>query len=405
MTALTQVILSDLVSPRERGRYMGFLGAVMAVGTVAGPLLGGVITDGIGWRWCFYVGVPIAVAAIITLQRTLHLPPRARRNAHIDVPGVLLISSGVSLLLIWVSFAGTRFDWLSWQTAAMVLGAIALLTIAVRVERTAREPLIPLHLFSSRTVVLAVIASVAVGVAMFGTSTFLSQYMQLARGKSPTESGLLTIPMVLGVMVSSTIIGQVISRTGRYKRFMLVGTALMTVGLVLMGQLDETTSLVELGVFMALVGLGIGMVMQNLVLVVQNSVAFSEMGAGSALIAFFRSLGGASGVSALGAVLASKASASITSGLAAIGVHAAIGSSSAALPDVSTLPGPVRAIVEHGYGTAVGEIFLVAAPMGVIAFAAIALLKEVPLGTVSGVEAAAREGDVAPDAEREPALA
>jgi EmrB/QacA subfamily drug resistance transporter len=410
MTALTQVILSDLVSPRERGRYMGLLGAVMAVGTVAGPLLGGVITDGIGWRWCFYVGVPIAVAAIVVLQRTLELPRRARRDAHIDIPGAVLISAGVSLILIWVSFAGTRFDWASWQTAAMVLGAIALLVAAVAVERRSREPLIPLDLFSSRTVVLAVIASIAVGVAMFGTSTFLSQYMQLARGKSPTESGLLTIPMVLGVMVSSTVVGQIISRTGRYKRFMLAGTAMMTVGLALMGTLDETTSLVELGVFMALVGLGIGMVMQNLVLVVQNSVPFSEMGAGSALVAFFRSLGGASGVSALGAVLSAKASATISAGLAAIGVHAAIGGSSSALPDVAALPAPVRAAVEHGYGTAVGEIFLVAAPMGIIAFVAILLLKEVPLGTVSGVEAAAaaepepEEHVLTPEREREPAL-
>jgi MFS family permease len=239
---------------------------------------------------------------------------------------------------------------------------------------------------------------------MFGTSTFLSQYMQLARGKTPTESGLLTIPMVLGVMVSSTVIGQIISRTGRYKRFMLAGTALMTVGLALMGTLDETTSLIELGVFMALVGLGIGMVMQNLVLVVQNSVPFSEMGAGSALIAFFRSLGGATGVSALGAVLSSKASATISAGLAGLGVHTSVGSSSAALPNLATLPAPVRAVVEHGYGTAVGEIFLVAAPMGIIAFVAILLLKEVPLGTVSGVEAASREGDVPlePAAEREP---
>jgi MFS family permease len=235
--------------------------------------------------------------------------------------------------------------------------------------------------------------------------------MQLARGKSPTESGLLTIPLVVGVMVSSTVAGQIISRTGRYKRFMLVGTALMTVGLALMGQLDEHTSLLELGAFMALVGLGIGMVMQNLVLVVQNSVPFSEMGSGSALIAFFRSLGGAAGVSALGAVLSAKASATIAAGLAAIGVHAAVGSSSSALPDISALPGPVRAVVEHGYGTAVGEIFLAAAPMGVIAFIAIALLKEVPLGTVSGIEAAAQDGDVPlpelePEAEpeREPAL-
>jgi EmrB/QacA subfamily drug resistance transporter len=404
-TALTQVILSDLVSPRDRGRYMGYLGAVMAVGTVAGPLIGGLLTDSsLGWRSCFYVGVPLAGAAIVLLQKTLHLP-RRRRQVRIDYPGALLMSAGVSLLLIWISFAGHQFDWASWQTAAMVLGGVVLLAAAVLVERRAPEPLIPLHLFRNRTIVLAVIASVAVGVAMFGTSVFLSQYMQIARGMSPTESGLLQIPMMVGVMFSSIVIGRLIARTGRYKRWMMLGTLLLTAGLGLMGTLDETTSLVELGIFMLAVGAGIGMVMQNLVLVVQNSVGFSEMGAGSALIAFFRSLAGAAGVAALGAVLSSHVTSSIASGLARLGIDGgAMASGGGKLPDPSKLPGPVRAVVEHGYGTGVGEIFLVAAPLGLIAFAAIALIREVPLGTLSGVEAARR------DAERgggagEPALA
>src|SRR4051794_39151045 len=399
MTALTQVVLSDLVSPRERGRYMGYLGAVMAVGMVAGPLLGGLITDGLGWRWCFYVGVPFAVAALVTLQRTLHLP-RRRRDARIDWPGVVLISGGVSTLLIWVSFAGTQFDWLSWQTAVMVTGSVALLVAAVWWEQRAKEPLIPLDLFDHRTVVLAVIASVAVGVAMFGTSVFLSQYMQIARGKSPTESGLLTIPMVLGIMFSSTVVGRIISATGRYKRWMVLGSVLLTGGLAAMGTLDETTSLVELSVFMVLIGAGMGMVMQNLVLVVQNSVPFSQMGSGSALIAFFRSLGGAAGVSVLGAVLAARASSTITDGLAALGVKTAGLGSGGTLPDVNALPGPVRAVVEHGYGVAIGEIFLVAAPLGLIALVAILLIREVPLGTVSGVEAAL--ADTAAGEAREP---
>jgi EmrB/QacA subfamily drug resistance transporter len=397
MTALTQVVLSDLVSPRERGRYMGYLGAVMAVGMVAGPLLGGIITDGFGWRWCFYVGVPFAVAAIIVLQRTLHLP-RRRREARIDYAGAVLISAGVSSLLIWISFAGNNFDWLSWQTAAMLAVSVLALVAAVWVEKRSAEPLIPLELFEKRTVVLAVIASVAVGVAMFGTSVFLSQYMQIARAKSPTESGLLTIPMVVGIMLSSTIVGRIISRTGVYKRWMVLGSVLLTVGLALMGTLDEKTSLVELGVFMALVGIGLGMVMQNLVLVVQNSVAFSEMGSGSALIAFFRSLGGAVGVSVLGAVLGHK----VTSTLGAMA-----SGGDGTLPDVHTLPAPVRALVEHAYGAGVGEIFMLAVPLGVVALVAIALIKEVPLGTTSGVEAALADESRQPagDRELEPAAA
>jgi EmrB/QacA subfamily drug resistance transporter len=378
LTALVQVILSDLVSPRERGRYAGYLGAVFGLGTVAGPLVGGVVTDSIGWRWCFYIGVPFAIAAFVVLQRTLHLP-RRRREVRLDYAGAALIAGGASALLVWVSLAGQEYDWVSWQSAALVGGGLALIAAAIAVERRVREPLVPLQLFSHRTVVLAVVASVAVGIAMFGTSVFLSQYMQIARGKSPTESGLLTIPMMVGLFTASAVIGRRVSRTGRYKQ------AMLTVGLALMGTLDETTSLVELGAFMVLVGAGLGMLMQNLVLVVQNAVAHTEMGAGSSLIAFFRSLGGALGVSVLGAVLAAKASSSIAGGLAAAGIKAPAGDK---VPAVSELSPAVARVVEHAYGSGIAEIFLVAAPLGLVAMVAVALLHEEPLGTKSGIDIA-----------------
>ncbi|MGZ6640814.1 MAG: MDR family MFS transporter [Solirubrobacteraceae bacterium] len=389
LTALVQVILSDLVSPRERGRYSGYLGAVFGVGTVAGPLLGGVITDSVGWRWCFYVGVPFAVAAFVVLQRRLNLP-RRRREVHMDYPGIVLIAGGVSSLLIWVSLAGQSYAWVSWQSAVLVGLGVGLCAGAVAVERRARQPLVPLALFEQRTVVLAVIASVAVGIAMFGTTVFLSQYMQIARGKSPTESGLLTIPMVVGLFLASTLVGRKVTRTGRYKRAMMLGAGLLTVGLGLMGTLDETTSLAELAAFMLLVGAGLGMLMQILVLVVQNAVAQRDIGAGSSLVAFFRSLGGAIGVSVLGAILASKASSSIASGLAALGVRPA-GAGGGKVPDVGSLPAPVAHVVEHAYGVGVGEIFLAAAPLGLVAFVAIALMREVPLGSKSGIELAREE--------------
>jgi MFS family permease len=209
--------------------------------------------------------------------------------------------------------------------------------------------------------------------------------MQVARGKSPTESGLLTIPMVVGLFTASTLIGREVTRTGRYKRFMLTGTGLLTLGLVLMGTLDETTSLVELGAFMVLVGAGVGMLLQNLVLVVQNAVAQREIGTASSLIAFFRSLGGAVGVSVLGALLASKASSGIANGLAAAGLGALPGGDHR-VPAVSELPAPVAHIVEHAYGTGIAEIFLLAAPLGLVAMAAVALMHEAPLGTKSGIE-------------------
>jgi EmrB/QacA subfamily drug resistance transporter len=389
LTALVQIILSDLVSPRERGRYSGYLGAVFGVGTVAGPLLGGVITDAAGWRWCFYVGVPFAVAAFVVLQRTLHLP-RRRREVSIDYAGALLIGGGVSSLLIWVSLAGQQFDWASGQTAALVALGIGLSAAAIAVERRVREPLVPLRLFADRTVVLAVVASVAVGIAMFGTTVFLSQYMQIARGASPTEAGLLTIPMVAGLFLASTIVGRIISRTGRYRRYMLAGTLLITAGLGLVGTMDERTSLVEISAFMLVLGAGLGMVMQNLVLVVQNAVPLHDLGAGSSLIAFFRSLGGAIGVSMLGALLAHHARTSIVEGLTAQGIDPSRlgGGGASSVPDVGSLPAPVAHVIEHAYGTGIAETFLVAAPLGLVAFAALLLLHEKPLGVRSGIELA-----------------
>jgi EmrB/QacA subfamily drug resistance transporter len=391
LTALVQIILSDLVSPRERGRYSGYLGAVFGVGTVAGPLLGGVITDALSWRWCFYVGVPFAVAAFVVLQRTLKLP-RRRREVSIDYLGATLIAAGVSSLLIWVSLAGQEYDWVSWQSGVLVGLGVVLCAAAVAVERRVREPLVPLRLFGNRTVVLAVVASIAVGIAMFGTTVFLSQYMQIARGKSPTEAGLLSIPMVIGLFVSSTTVGRIISRTGRYRRFMLAGTLLLTAGLGLVGTMDERTSLVEIAVFMFVVGVGLGMVMQNLVLVVQNAVAQSDIGAGSSLIAFFRSLGGAIGVSVLGALLAHHARTSIVDGLAAQGIDPSQFGGASRVPDVSTLPGPVAQVIEHAYGTGIAEMFLVAAPLGLVAFVALLFMRETPLGSKSGIELAQEGG-------------
>jgi MFS family permease len=281
---------------------------------------------------------------------------------HLDYAGAALIAGGVSSLLIWVSLAGHQFDWLGWQTPVFVALGLSLLIGAFFAERHARQPIIPLHLFRERSVVLAVLASVAVGVALFGTTVFLTQYMQLARGKSPTESGLLTIPMVLGLFVASTLGGRFVTRTGRYKRLMLTGAFSLTAGLALMGTMDETTSLVELAVFMLAVGAGLGMLMQNLVLVVQNSVGRDEVGAASALVAFTRTLGGAIGVSVLGAVLSAK---------------------------VGT--GTVTAGHAHAYGTGIAEIFAIAAPLGLIVILALALMHENPLGRRSGIEIAQQE--------------
>ncbi|AEI13146.1 MFS transporter [Cellulomonas gilvus] len=387
LTALGTVLIADIISPRERGRYMGLMGAVMGVSMVGGPLLGGVLTDSsLGWRANFFVGLPFAIAAIVVLQRTLHLPPLRRRVVRIDYLGAGLISVGIALLLLWITFAGDSFAWISWQTAAMVGGSVLTLALAVWAEHRAAEPIIPLHLFRNRTLVLAVVASVAVGIAMFGTSVFLGQYMQLARGKTPTESGLMTIPMILGMLVASTLSGQVITRTGRYKRFMLVGASLLTVGLGLMGTIHYDTSFLLVSVYMVVLGAGVGMLMQNLVLAAQNTLHVSEVGSGTATVAFFRTLGGAIGVSALGAILSSRSTDMIGKGLAAIGIDPAAMGSGGTLPDLATLPEPVRVVVERAFGDSIADLFLVATPVALISLVAVLFLKEIPLGHRSGVE-------------------
>jgi len=384
LMALAMVLISDIISPRERGKYMGLMGAIMAVSQIGGPLLGGVLTDTVSWRLNFFVGLPFAIAAIVVLQRTLHLPPVPRRIVKIDYWGALLISAGVSTLLLWVTFAGNNFEWVSWQSAVMVVGSVLALVAAVLVEKSAVEPIIPLHLFKNRTFVLAVLASVAVGVAMFGTAVFLSQYMQVARGKTATESGLLTIPMIIGTFIASTLIGQLITRTGRYKSFMVAGGVFLVASLFALSTIDYHTSFVLISVYLFFLGASMGMLMQNLVLAVQNTLDVSEMGAGTSTVAFFRTLGGAIGVSVLGAVLASKVTTSIQDGLAKMGVPT--DATGGTVPDVSTLPAPMRDLVERSYGDGIADIFLVAVPLAVIGLVCVLFLKEVPLGTKSGLD-------------------
>lgn len=274
LSALAQIVMAAMISPRERGRYSGYLGAVFAVATVGGPLLGGVITDTewLGWRWCFYVGVPFAIIALIVLQRTLHLPV-VRRDVKVDWLGAFLISGAVSLLLIWVTQAGDSYEWISWQTWAMTGGALVLGLLFLLVESRASDPIIPLRLFRNKTISLASAASLFVGIAMFSGTVFFSQFFQLARGESPTMSGILTIPMIAGLFVSSTLSGQVITKTGKWKAWLVSGGVLLTAGLGLLGTLRYDTPYWHIAIYMAVTGLGLGMMMQNLVLATQNQVA------------------------------------------------------------------------------------------------------------------------------------
>ncbi|MFG6491080.1 MDR family MFS transporter [Microbacterium sp. P03] len=406
LAALSQVIMADIISPRERGRYMGLFGAVMAVATIGGPLLGGVITDSLGWRWNFFVALPFAVLALIILQKTLHTVPRTRSKTSIDYLGIVLLSAAVSSLLIWVSLAGDSFEWWSMQTVLMVGGAILGLVLFVIVELRSKEPLIPLTMFRNPTFTLSVIASIATGIAMFGASVFLSQYMQLARGATPTEAGLMTIPMIGGLLIASIGVGAMITRFGKWKPFLVVGGVFLIAGSFLLSTIHYDTNFALVSLYMFLLGAGVGMTMQNLVLIVQNTTEPTQIGVASSGVTFFRSLGGTIGVSVMGAALASQVTSLVAERKDELGAAiAALGEKGAAIaqqlqagtvPQVSTMPEAVRVIFEDIYAQGISHSFLIAVPFAIISLIAIVFLPNKPLTTMTTSERmAAGEADLA----------
>ena len=398
LTSLVFVAVALIISPRERGKYMGIVGGVMAVATIGGPLLGGIITDAFGWRANFFIGVPIAVAAIIIIQRTLHLP-RANRKVRIDFVGAALLALGVSLLLIWVSMGGNQFEWNSMVSYLLIGVSVLSLIGFVITEFRVSEPIVPMTLFKNRTFTLSVVASIAVGVAMFSTSVFLAQYFQLARGANPTQSGLMTIPLVLGQMLASIIIGQFISRFGKWKRWMVGGSVLVLIGVTLMSTLRYDTDFLWVSVYMVILGAGLGMVMQNLSLVVQNDTPAAQLGAATSNVAFFRSVAGAIGVTIMGSILASQVTSHIKESLdgfvpsSADEVDALKALGTGNLPDVSSLPHAVRVIVESAYGNGIADAFIVAIPLAFLSLLAIIFLPNKALSTKTAAETLTQQAE------------
>jgi EmrB/QacA subfamily drug resistance transporter len=384
LTALVQIVMAAIIPPRELGRYSGVFGAIFASATVGGPLLGGFLVDSpLGWRACFLVGVPFVLAAIVLLQRTLKLPT-VRREVKIDWWGATLIVGGVSTLLVWSSFAGNKFDWASGWSFGLVALALVALAAAVLVERRHPEPIIPMDLFRNRTVTLSIVASALVGVAMFGGSVFLAQYFQIAQGYTPTKAGLMSLPMIVGMMVASTIAGGLITKYGKWKIYLVLGSVLLPIGLALFGTIDAHTSKYMLWGFMLVLGVGIGLVMQNLVLAAQNDVPARELGAATSAVSFFRSMGGTIGVSVLGAILANKVTETLNPGGASTG-------GSKTVPNIAELPPQIRSVVENAYGNATADLFMMSVPFAVLALVAVVFIKEKPLLTTSGAQRRAEE--------------
>lgn len=396
LAALSQVIMADILSPRERGKYMGLFGAVMAVSTVGGPLLGGVLTDTLNWRWNFYVALPVAIVALIIVQKTLRLSAVKARKVSIDYVGIVLLATAAALLMIWVSIAGTNFDWWSWQTCLMVGGALLSAVLFIMVELRAKEPLVPLTMFRNRTFTLAVLASIATGISMFGASVFLSQYMQLARGATPTQAGLMTIPMIGGLLVASVTIGMLISKFGHWKPYLILGGVLLIAGSLTLSTIHYDTNFVLVSLYMFMLGAGVGMTMQNLVLVVQNTCKPEELGVASSGVTFFRTLGGTIGVSVMGAALATKVTNLMTDhmddlakAVMSLGDKAQYWQqqlTSGTLPQVTAMPEALRTIIEDIYAQGISHSFLIAVPFAVLSLLAILFMPNNSLTRMTNIE-------------------
>ncbi|BCJ38485.1 hypothetical protein Athai_59880 [Actinocatenispora thailandica] len=382
LSALTQVILGDIVEPRERGRYSGYLGAAFGVSTVAGPLLGGFLVDGPGWRYCFFISIPLAVVAFIMIQKILKLPHVAR-DAKVDWLGATFLTAGSALLVGMLSFAGQEFDWNSPWTYGLAGAALLCLLGAVFAERRAHDPILPPRLFRNRTFVLTATASLLVGVAMFGGIIYLPQYLQIVQGMSPTASGLMTLPMVVAMFLFSIGIGQVITRTGRWKIFPVIGMLVVSLGMFLLSRLHVDSSHGTIGLYVAVLGAGLGMTMQTLILAAQNAVQRADMAATTSGVSYFRSLGGAIGVAAFGAILTNRLADEIVTQAVKAHLNLAGGgfdASSIGSPEaIKHLKPIVRHVVREAFTGSLHAVFLTAVPVALAGWLAVLFLKELPL--------------------------
>jgi EmrB/QacA subfamily drug resistance transporter len=368
--------LGEIVPPRERGKYMSYFIVVMMMATIGGPLIGGWITTAISWRWIFYINLPLGGAALVYLIAVMKLP--ARRVEHrIDYLGGILLGVVATAIILLATWGGTQYQWGSWQVIALIALAVGGLAWFLVTERRAAEPMLPLHVFKIRNFSVTMVLTTFVGLGLFGAMTFLPFYQQTVQGASPTVSGLLLTPMMVGSMVTSVLAGQLTSRTGKYRIFPIVGGLLMAVGMYLLSRMGVTTSRWTTGIDYVVLGLGMGCLMQMMSLIAQNSVELKDMGVATSARMFFQQMGGSLGVAAFGAIFAHKLTASMSS--LAAGGKAPVSGASLDPATVTSLKPAVREVVYQGIAQAVHTVFLWAIPASVLVFLLALLIKEVPL--------------------------
>jgi EmrB/QacA subfamily drug resistance transporter len=370
----TIAVVGDIIPPRDRGRYQGFFGAVFGVSTVIGPLLGGFFVDNLSWRWIFYVNLPIGVAAFLVIGAVFHAR-RTEGRPSIDYLGAVVLAGALSSIVLFTSLGGTTYGWGSAPILLMMVAGVVLLALFPVVEARAAEPILPLELFRNRTFVLTSAIGFIVGLALFGSITYLPLYLQIVKGGSPTQSGLQLTPLMGGLLVTSIMSGAVITRTGRYRRFPIAGTAVMTVAVLLLAQLGVSSPTWVASAYMVLLGLGLGMVMQVLVLAVQNAVDYRFLGVATAGSTLFRQVGGSIGVAAFGAIFANRLAAELAARLP----------SGAGVPTVANpaviraLPPPLHRVFVDAFAVSLRPVFLAAAGISLAAFVLTWWLPEVPL--------------------------